>query len=149
MIHYLKGTLRLKAEGLVVIEVGGIGYEVFVPAGSNLFLKEEGEAVTVFTSMQVREDDVSLYGFGDEQELFLFKKLITVNSVGAKAALAILSSMPPEEVRRAIIFEDVALLTRANGIGKKTAQKIVLDLKGKLGSLEGSGEPVTLEQRGS
>ena len=91
--------------------------------------------MTVFTHMAVREDDVSLYGFGSDGELELFEQLITVNSVGSKAAMAILSAMPVTEVKKAIMFEDVDMITRANGIGKKTAQKIVFELKDKIGTV--------------
>lgn len=85
-----------------------------------------------YTAMIVREDDISLYGFTERDSLSMFRKLMTVSGVGAKAALAVLSAMPLSELSRAIVFEDVAALTRANGIGKKTAQRIVLDLKEKI-----------------
>ena len=109
-----------------------------VPGNSHLFLEKEGAEVKVYTAMIVREDDISLYGFGEKSSLQLFKKLITVSGVGAKAALSILSAMPVDEVRKAIVFEDSAMLTRAQGIGKKTAQRIVLDLKDKMGTVEHS-----------
>jgi Holliday junction DNA helicase RuvA len=143
MIHYIKGTLTMKLDDRAVIETGGIGYEIYVPANSELYMAAEGSDVMVFTAMIVKEDDMSLYGFSDEPGLRLFNELITVNGVGAKAAMAILSSMPAEDIRKAIVFEDVSMLTRANGIGKKTAQRIVLDLKDRLGSPDGgynSGE---------
>jgi holliday junction DNA helicase RuvA len=135
MIGYLIGILTMKTETGVLIETGGIGYEVMVPGNSHLFLEKEGAEVKVYTAMIVREDDISLYGFSDMTSLQLFKKLITVSGVGAKAALSILSSMSVDEIRKAIVFEDAAMLTRAQGIGKKTAQRIVLDLKDKLGSI--------------
>lgn len=136
MIGYLIGILTMKTETGVMIETGGIGYEVTVPGNSHLFLEKEGAEVKVYTAMIVREDDISLYGFGEKASLQLFKKLITVSGVGAKAALSILSAMPVEEIRKAIVFEDATMLTRAQGIGKKTAQRIVLDLKDKLGTVE-------------
>lgn len=135
MIGYLIGILTMKTDTGVLIETGGIGYEVMVPGNSHLFLEKEGAEVKVYTAMIVREDDISLYGFSDMTSLQLFKKLITVSGVGARAGLAILSSMSVDEIRKAIIFEDPAMLTRAQGIGKKTAQRIVLDLKDKLGNL--------------
>jgi Holliday junction DNA helicase RuvA len=134
MLHYIKGSLAMKLADSAVIECGGVGFEVCVPGNSRLYMTQEGEEVTVFTYMNVREDDISLFGFDDEEGLMLFKKLITVNGVGAKAAMAILSAMPSAEVRKAIVYEDAAMLTRANGIGKKTAQRIVLELKDKIGS---------------
>ncbi len=136
MIFYLNGILKIKEADFFVIDVQGVGYKVFVAGNSPLYLKEEGVSVMVYTYHQVKEDDMSLFGFATKEELDLFKKLITVNSVGAKAAMAVLSSMPTEAVKKAIVFEDVAALTRANGIGKKTAQKIVLELKDKLESFD-------------
>lgn len=135
MIGYLIGILTMKTDGGILIETGGIGYEVTVPGNSHLFLEKEGAEVKVYTAMIVREDDISLYGFSDMTSLQLFKKLITVSGVGAKAALSILSAMSVDEIRKAIVFEDPTMLTRAQGIGKKTAQRIVLDLKDKLGNL--------------
>jgi len=131
MLHYIKGQITMKFDGGVVIEAGGLGYEVYVPANSGVYLAKEYEEITLFTAMMVREDDVSLYGFGEKAGLDTFNKLITVSGVGAKAALALLSAMPVHEVQQAIAFEDAATLTRANGIGKKTAERIVLELKDK------------------
>jgi len=136
MIGYVIGIMAMKTDSSVMIETGGIGYEIMVPGNSRLFLEKEGAEVKVFTAMIVREDDISLYGFSDHTSLQLFKRLITVSGVGAKAGLAILSSMSTEDICKAIIFEDPDMLTRAQGIGKKTAQRIVLDLKDKLGSLQ-------------
>ncbi|MBQ2677572.1 MAG: Holliday junction branch migration protein RuvA [Firmicutes bacterium] len=136
MIHYIKGTMTMKFNGGVVVETGGIGYEVFVPENSAAYLKNDGDDIMLYTVMQVREDDVSLYGFTEREAMDIFNKLITVSGVGAKAAMAILSAMPLHEVKQAIIFEDARSLTRANGIGKKTAQRVVLELKDKIGSAE-------------
>ena len=135
MIRYLKGILAARSENAAIIDVNSIGYRVFIPSNSSLYLRQTGDEVTVFTHMAVREDDVSLYGFGSDGELELFEQLITVNSVGSKAAMAILSAMPVTEVKKAIMFEDVDMITRANGIGKKTAQKIVFELKDKIGTV--------------
>lgn len=137
MFHYIKGNITMKFEGGVVIETGGIGYEVFVPDNSSVYLADSRETVLLFTVMIVREDDVSLYGFHDKEGLDLFRKLMTVNGVGAKAAMAILSSMPVSEIKKAIVFDDAATLTKANGIGKKIAQRITLELKDKLGAVGG------------
>jgi Holliday junction DNA helicase RuvA len=142
MFHYIKGNITMKFEGGVVIETGGIGYEVYVPDNSALYLADSRETVLIYTVMIVREDDVSIYGFHDKESLDLFRKLITVNGVGAKAAMAILSSMPASEVKKAIIFDDAATLTKANGIGKKIAQRITLELKDKLGTAGGLTEAV-------
>ena len=96
----------------------------------------EGQEAEAYIHMQVTQDDISLYGFSDQRSLDLFKKLIRVSSVGSKVALALLSAMPLEDVKKAIVFEDVAMLTRAKGVGK-TAQKIVLELKDKLEDVHG------------
>lgn len=132
MFRYIKGTIEMKLAQSVVVECGGVGFELAVPQNSRLYLAHEGSEVTVFTYMSVREDDISLFGFDDEDGLLLFEKLITVNGIGAKAAMAILSAMPASDVKKAIVFEDADMLTRANGIGKKTAQRIVLELRDKL-----------------
>ena len=145
MLHYIKGKLALKIDGGVVVENGGIGYEINVPDNSSVYLASEGENVTLYLSMIVREDDVSLYGFAEKEGLALFKQLITVNGVGAKAAMAVLSIAPVGEIKRAIAFEDDAFITRANGVGKKTAQRIVLELKDKMGTIE-SGSSVTVSE---
>ncbi len=145
MLHYIKGTLSMKLEGSIVVEAGGLGYELSVPANSSVYLAKEGEVITVYTAMMVREDDVSLYGFGEREELDTFRKLITVSGVGARAALAILSAMPLREVHQSIIMGDFKTLTRANGIGKKTAERIVLELKDKFGSLEEAAFPQGFE----
>lgn len=140
MFHYIKGNVTMKFEGGVVIETGGIGYEVFVPDNSPVYLSESRDTVLIYTAMIVREDDVSIYGFHDKEALDLFRKLMTVNGVGAKAAMAILSSMPVSEIKKAIVFDDAATLTKANGIGKKIAQRITLELKDKMGAIGGLAE---------
>lgn len=131
MIGFLRGVLFEKGSGYIIIDVGGVGYEVSVPANSGAYLSSEGEEVMIYTTMIVREDDVSLYGFSRKGELDAFKKLITVNGVGAKAGISILSAFTLEQLQQAIVFEDVKALTKANGIGKKTAERIVLELKDK------------------
>lgn len=132
MLHFIKGKLAMHFAGGVVIETGGLGYEVYVPDNSSVYLAKEGDTIMVYTAMIVREDDMSLYGFADKESLTLFRKLMTVNGVGAKAALSILSTLPAGELQKAIVYEDAAALTKANGIGKKIAQRIVLELKDKL-----------------
>ena len=132
MIQYIKGIYGGRFPGGVILETNGIGYMVHVPENSTIYVAEEGQSVKAYTRMIFREDDVSLYGFSNPEELRFFDQLITVNGVGAKAALSILSILPPSEIQKAILFQDVALLTRANGIGKKTAERIVLELKDKI-----------------
>ena len=140
MFHYIKGNVTMKFEGGIVIEANGIGYEVFVPDNSSVYLADSNETVLIYTVMIVREDDVSIYGFHDKEALDLFRKLMTVNGVGAKAAMAILSSMPVGQIKKAIVFDDTATLTKANGIGKKIAQRITLELKDKMGAIGGLAE---------
>jgi Holliday junction DNA helicase RuvA len=152
MIAYLRGSMLEKLETSVVIDTGGVGYEVFLPANSHVFLKAKGDEVVLYTAQIFKEDDVSLYGFEDRAALRLFRLLITVSGVGAKAAMGLISSLSTDEAVRAIAFSDVAMLTRAQGIGKKSAERIVLELKDKVtnalgglsagfGSLPGVGGP--------
>ena len=137
MIAYIYGTLLEKLETSVVIDTGGIGYEVFVAGNSNIWHKSKGDEVVLHTAQIFKEDDASLYGFEGRDGLRLFKLLITVSGIGAKAAMAILSQMTTEEAVRAIAFEDVAALTRAQGVGKKSAERVVLDLKDKVVNIVG------------
>lgn len=136
MLHFIKGRIAEVLPGLAVLENGGIGYELHIPDNSAAYLAKPGDEIRFYTAMIVREDDISLYGFTERESLTLFRKLMTVSGVGAKAALAVLSAMPLAELNKAIVFEDVAALTRANGIGKKTAQRIVLDLKDKIDTVD-------------
>ncbi|MBQ6497072.1 MAG: Holliday junction branch migration protein RuvA [Firmicutes bacterium] len=131
MIGFLRGLLAEKGDGYIVIDVNGVGYLVNVPANSRAYLSPEGEEVMVYTAMIVREDDMSLFGFSGKGELDAFKKLIGVSGVGPKAAIAILSAFTLDQLRETIVFEDSKSLTKANGIGKKTAERIVLELKDK------------------
>ena len=131
MIGFLRGSLAEKGDGYIIIDVNGVGYLVNVPANSSAYLSPEGEEVMVHTAMIVREDDMSLYGFSTRGELDAFKKLITVSGVGAKAGIAIMSAFTLQQLQQAIVFEDAKALQQANGIGKKTAERIVLELKDK------------------
>lgn len=136
MIGFLRGILAEKGDGFIIVDVGGVGYCVNVPANVSAYRKTEGEEVTVHTAMIVREDDISLYGFSSRGELEAFRKLITVSGIGAKAGISILSAFTLDQLKQAIAFEDAKSLQKANGIGKKTAERIVLELKDKF-SLEG------------
>ena len=132
MIAYLKGTVAGVDAAMAVIDVNGIGYAVGMSARALSRLPQPGEPVQVFTSMQVREDDISLYGFLSLEERDLFKQLIEVSGIGPKAALGALSTYEPGELIAAVLAEDVAALSRIPGVGKKTASRIVLELKGSL-----------------
>ena len=140
MLHYIKGVISETMPGMVCIENQGIGFEVNVPDGSAAFLAREGEVVTLYTAMLVREDDISLYGFSDRESLAFFRLLMTVSGVGAKAALSILSALPVRELKKAILFEDVNAITKAQGVGKKIAQRVVLELKDKIDSTDAGFE---------
>ena len=140
MIRYIKGIYAMTFENGIVVETGsGMGFEINIPTGSPLYRYGEGKEILVYTAMMVKEDDISLYGFHNRESLNLFRMLITVNGIGAKAAMAIMGSMSSDELRQAIIFEDVKAVSKANGVGKKTAERLILELKDKLGSVENCG----------
>ena len=149
MIHFIQGRIVSKLPGMVVIENGGIGYEVNVPEGSPAFLKTPEEITSLYTAMIVREDDISLYGFADEESLSMFRLLMTVSGIGAKGALSILSTLSVQALKQAIVFEDVAAISKANGVGKKTAQRVVIDLKDKVNAENLSVSDVSRISRGS
>jgi Holliday junction DNA helicase RuvA len=128
----------LSASGLV-LDVNGVGYLV---QATPSVLRQGGEELTVETYMVVREDALQLYGFGSAEERDMFVHLLSVNGVGPKVALAIVSASTPSELRRAIALEDTARFEAIPGIGKKTAQRVVLELKEKLGTFVDSSEPV-------
>lgn len=132
MFSYIKGILVAKSIGYVIIDVGGVGFKIFMSETSIKKLGETGEEVKVFTHMQVREDDISLYGFTTNEELRMFELLISVSGVGAKSAIAMLSNISPSSFALAVISNDIKSLTKIPGIGSKTAQRIVLELKDKL-----------------
>lgn len=137
MIRYVKGIYTMNVNGGIVVETqSGIGMEIFVPANSPVYRYGIGDSIMVFTSMIVKEDDISLYGFHNKESLEVFEKLITVSGVGAKGAMAIVGTLSAEELKRAIAFEDAKEISRANGIGKKTAERIILELKDKIGRFE-------------
>lgn len=133
MIAYIKGKLEIKTKEYIVIDVGGIGYKIFM-AESSMQELEKGKEVKIFTYMKVREDDVSLYGFINNEELVTFELLISVGGVGAKSAITILSNISPSKFALAVITNDVNTLKKLPGIGPKTAQRIILELKDKMKS---------------
>lgn len=141
MIAFIKGKLADIQAGSVIIDVGGIGYKVQVPLSLQYRLPAAGSELMLHTSLVVREDSFSLYGFQGENELAFFLKLLNVSGVGPRGALAILSIYTPAELGRAIAGEDIASLTRAPGIGKKTAARIVLELKDKVSDLFDTSDP--------
>ena len=131
MISYIKGILEIKSKDYIVIDVGGIGYKIFMSETAINEL-EKGTEVKVFTYMRVREDDISLYGFLNNEELVTFELLISVGGVGAKSAITILSNITPSKFALAVITNDVNTLKKLPGIGAKTAARIILELKDKM-----------------
>lgn len=131
MIGYLKGELEEIKENYVVIEVGNIGYEVFLPSSSIMQLPPRGSSIKLYTYMNVREDAINLFGFRSKDDLEMFKLLITVNGIGPKGALGILSSISADDIRFAVLADDAKTIAKAPGIGNKTASKLILDLKDK------------------
>lgn len=132
MLAYIKGILEMKMTGYIVIDVGGLGYKVFMSEAGIEKIGNIGENVKVHTYYKVREDDISIYGFNTLEELKMFELLISVSGVGAKTALTMLAVCEPSEFALAVISEDVKALTAIPGIGAKSAQRIILELKDKI-----------------
>jgi len=132
MFSYLKGELVEIQEEIIIVEVNGIGYEVRVPLSLLDDLPPIGNDIKIHTFMQVREDYVGLFGFLEKDDLNVFKLLITVNGIGPKGALGILSTISPDDLRFAVLSDDVKAISKAPGIGAKTASKLILELKDKL-----------------
>ena len=132
MINYLVGRLELKKAPFVVLEVNGIGYEIQVSLNAFESMPDKGEDVKLLTHFVVREDAQLLYGFVDSNERQLFRSLIKVNGVGPKLALAILSGMTVDVFTRFILSSDVAALTKLPGVGKKTAERLIIEMKDRL-----------------
>lgn len=135
MIAHVRGLLAASASESVVIDVGGVGYRCLVPGSTRSRLPAAGQEVLLHTSLQVREDSMTLYGFLSQEEYDLFELLLRVDGIGPKVALGMLSTTTPDSLRRAIAFEDLTALCRVPGVGKKTAQRIVLELKDKVGAI--------------
>jgi Holliday junction DNA helicase RuvA len=133
MISFLEGEIVEKAGTRVVIAVGGVGYDVSVPTSVAATLPPVGRTARIHTRMVVREDSMTLYGFADADERTLFDLLTGVTGVGPKVALSFLSALTPDEIRRSVIAGDAATLTIVPGVGKKVAQRVVLDLRERLG----------------
>lgn len=131
MIGYLKGEIAEIKENHVVIEVGNIGYEVYLPVSVIMELPPKGSTIKLYTYLHVREDAISLFGFLTKDDLDMFKLLITVNGIGPKGALGILSAISADEIRFAVLSEDTKAIAKAPGIGSKTAGKLILELKDK------------------
>ena len=148
MISLLEGKVAEKTGDRVVLAVSGVGYEVLVPAQTLSRLPVSGKPARLYTRLLVRDETMVLYGFATPDERVLFDHLITVSGVGPKLALAILSLLTPDAVRRAVASGDIAALTLVPGVGKKVAGRVILDLKDKIGAgIEGSGTGPLAEVR--
>lgn len=135
MISFVKGILSEVFEDIIVIENNGVGFEIRVPLSVINYLPNTGEEIKVYTYMHVREDEMSLFGFLSRDDMNVFKQLITVSGIGPKGALAILSTISADDLRYAVISDDAKSISAAPGIGIKTAQKLIIELKGKLGDM--------------
>ena len=145
MIGHLSGTLSAKNPPHIMVEVGGVGYELDVPMSTFYALPATGGTVSLFTHLVVREDAHNLYGFASAEERSVFRQLIKVSGIGPRTALAVLSGMSVADLAQAIALQDAGRLIRIPGIGRKTAERLLLELKGKLA--DAVGEPVA--QRGA
>lgn len=150
MFAYIKGTLEEKGNNYVVIDVGGIGYKIFMSDNSIQTIGEIENKVKVHTHYYVREDNISLYGFLTKEELKMFELLLSVSGIGAKSAISMLSNITPSSFAFVVISNDVNSLKKLPGIGAKTAQRIILELQDKLKSeekltVEGAKEQIELE----
>ena len=132
MFSYIKGSLEEVSGDRIVVEAGNIGYDIAIPLSAAERLPHTGSEIKVYTYLQVREDGLSLFGFLSRHDLEMFRQLIGVNGIGPKAALGILSSLSPDSLRMAIIAGDAKAIAKAPGVGVKTAQRIILDLKDKI-----------------
>jgi Holliday junction DNA helicase RuvA len=148
MIGHLRGTILEKHPNEVIVEAGGVGYEVQIPISTYTTLPETGAAVALRIHTHVREDALLLFGFATPVEQNVFEKLISVSNIGPKLAITVLSGLPTADLVDAIRTSDLARLVRIPGVGKKTAERIVLELKDKLVALTPAGTAPTPEQTG-
>ena len=132
MFAYIKGNLEVKTTGYIVIEANGIGYKIFMSETAIERLGEIGSITKVHTYVKVREDDISIFGFNTNEELRMFELLLSVSGIGAKSAITILSNISPSSFALAVISNDVATLKKLPGVGVKSAQRVILELKDKL-----------------
>jgi Holliday junction DNA helicase RuvA len=131
MIGFIRGELAEVKENYIVLETGNVGYEIYLPTSSIMELPPRKSTVKIYTYLHVKEDALSLYGFLTRDDLEMFKLLITVNGIGPKGALSILSGITADEIRFAVLAEDARTIAKTPGIGPKTASKIILELKDK------------------
>lgn len=146
MFAFIKGSLEVKTTGYIVIETNGVGYKIFMSESAIEKLGEIGSIVKVHTYVKVREDDISIYGFNTNEELRMFELLLSVSGIGAKSAITILSNISPSSFALAVITNDVNALKKLPGVGPKSAQRVILELKDKIKTEEAiSKENTTVE----
>lgn len=150
MIHFVHGTLAKVTSDCAVIDCGGVGFKmgISISTCSKISMKT-GKDVLLYTYMSVSEDNISLYGFYDEDELSLFTRLISVSGIGPKAAMSILGTFSPDDLRAAIANGDAKTIAQAQGIGIKTAQKLIIELKDKVGVSDGGDISVSGKSGGN
>lgn len=139
MIAYLKGIVVSVTESRLILDVNDVGYQIFISSREASAMPRRGEEVKIYTYLDVKEDSMHLFGFLSEDDLEMYKLLLTVSGIGPKAALGILSALTADDLRFAVLADDVKTISRAPGVGGKTAKKLILDLKDKL-SLEDAFE---------
>lgn len=149
MISYIKGILDHKEPGIAVIDVNGVGYEIFIPLSTYQKLPAIGNLTKLYTHHHVREDAISLYGFISTDEKETFELLMSISGIGAKVALSILSSVTVDDFRRAVAQGDMKSLTQIPGIGKKSAERMLLELKDKIGRIKIDEDAIRLIESGS
>lgn len=135
MIAHLKGQLTFKSPEYTIVDVNGVGYQVFTPLSTYYALPGSGQTISLRIHTRVREDELKLFGFLTEEEQTIFQKLITINKVGPRLALGILSGMSPEDLLSAVMNNDAAKLSTIPGVGKKTAERLTMEMKDKLADI--------------
>lgn len=143
MLAYIKGNLEMKYDNYVVIDVGGLGYKVFMSDKSIEQIGNIGDTVKVHTHYRVREDDISIYGFLTNEELKMFELLLGVSGIGAKSAITMLSNITPSSFALAVITNDTSKLVKIPGVGAKSAARIILELKDKIKTIEAKTQETT------
>lgn len=143
MLAYIKGSLEMKFDNYIVIDVGGLGYKVFMSEKALEEVGSIGDIVKVHTYYRVREDDISIYGFLTNEELKMFELLLSVSGIGAKSAITMLSNITPSSFALAVITSDTSKLVKIPGIGAKSAARIILELKDKIKTIEAKGQETT------
>jgi holliday junction DNA helicase RuvA len=139
MIARLSGTVLSRRATEVILDVGGVGYRIHAPTSTIEKLPQEGKQAVLHTHLHVREDAMQMYGFVTEEALSVFETMLAVSGVGPKLALAALSAMTPSELRASVTGGDAAMLTRIPGVGRKTAERMILELRDRFAALDGTG----------